>query len=340
MTSTDTPPLAPKGGSFLTSPVLIAGVFAWIGLNAAALVLAGGYLPFDRPALASLPFAVQMAFPTVGMIQIFAMMGLVWWLTRRRAPVDMGARAPEKTRAAWEMAGLLAYAMLGQAGGWILGPALGYRAFSFHIAGTLVGCSTLASPGEAITWCVYNFIVFAVIPYVWVRRRYSNLQLNLKSVARMSDAAVILVVGVVEAATEFLTFPGVTRLSPHALMLAAPLSFGLFFFGTVLPTMVLIYAILLPRYMKLTGSMTATVILGGLTYAVMHLVEGWSSFANPRDTVLSLIFVFLTYTSPGMFKAYFTLRTGNAWAHAIGYHAFAPHVIVDAPMIAHVFGIE
>ena len=338
MTSTDTP--APRGRSFLLSPELIAGVIAWVTLNVAALVLAGGYLPFDRPALASLPFAVQMAFPTVGMIQIFALMGLVWWLTRRRAPVDMAARAPEKKRAAWETAGLLAYAMLAQAGGWLVGPALGYRPFSFHLAGTLVGCSTLSSPGEAITWCVYNFIVFAVIPYVWFRRRYSNLQLNLKSVARMSDAAVILVVGVVEAATEFLTFPGVTRLSPHALMLAAPLSFGLFFFGTVLPTMVLIYSILLPRYMRLTGSITATVILGGLTYAVMHLVEGWSSFANPRDTALSLIFVFLTYTSPGMFKAYFTLRTGNAWAHAIGYHAFAPHVVVDTPMIAHVFGIE
>jgi len=340
VTSADTPARAPKGRSFLTSPVLLWGAVAWVALNLAALSLAGGYLPFDRPALAGFPFAAQMAVPTIGMIQIFAMMGLVWRLTRRRAPVDMAARAPEKRRAAWETAGLLAYAMLGQAGGWLVGPALGYRAFSFHLAGTLVGCSRLASPGEAITWCVYNFIVFAVIPYVWFRRRYSNLQLNLTSVAPMSDAFVILVVGAVEGATEFLTLPGITKLSPHALMLAGPLSFLLFFFGAVLPTMVLIYAILLPRYMKLTGSVTATAILGGLTYAVMHLVEGWSSFASPRDTLLSLIFVFLTYTSPGMFKAYFTLRTGNAWAHAIGYHAFAPHVIVDAPMIAHVFGIE
>jgi len=34
-----------------------------------------------------------------------------------------------------------------------------------------------------------------------------------------------------------------------------------------------------------------------------------------------------------------TLRTGNAWVHALGYHAMAPHVIADAPMIARVFAI-
>ena len=77
MTSTDTPALAPKGKRFFTRPVLIAGVIGWISLNVAALILAGGYLPFDRPALAGMPFAVQMAIPTVGMIQIFLMMGLV-----------------------------------------------------------------------------------------------------------------------------------------------------------------------------------------------------------------------------------------------------------------------
>jgi len=107
----------------------------------------------------------------------------------------------------------------------------------------------------------------------------------------------------------------------------------------VLPTMVLIYAILLPRYLKITGSPALTVILGGLTYALMHLVEGWSSFRTPHDIALSVIFVFVSYTGPGMFKAFVTLRTGNAWVHALGYHAVAPHVLADAPLIATVFGI-
>jgi hypothetical protein len=71
----------------------------------------------------------------------------------------------------------------------------------------------------------------------------------------------------------------------------------------------------------------------------MHLVEGWSLFKTPNDTALSLIFVLLTYFGPGMIKTFITLRTGNAWVHALGYHAVAPHVVVDTPLIVRAFGI-
>jgi hypothetical protein len=107
-----------------------------------------------------------------------------------------------------------------------------------------------------------------------------------------------------------------------------------------LPTMVLIYSILVPRYLKLTGSRTTTILLGGGTYAAMHIVEGWSVFDTPRDIALSLIFVGLQYFGPGMIKTVITLRTGNAWVHAIAYHAIAPHVVVDAPLVAKIFGVR
>ena len=84
-------------------------------------------------------------------------------------------------------------------------------------------------------------------------------------------------------------FSGILRLSPRQVLLGAPLSFAVFFIGTVLPTMVLIYAILLPRYLKLTGSAISTVLLGGLTYAAMHIVEGWSAFGSPRDAALAAV---------------------------------------------------
>jgi len=41
--------------------------------------------------------------------------------------------------------------------------------------------------------------------------------------------------------------------------------------------------------------------------------------------------VLFQYLGPGMMKSVLTLRTGNAWVHALGYHAVAPHVIVDTP---------
>jgi hypothetical protein len=196
------------------------------------------------------------------------------------------------------------------------------------------------SVGNVWTWAIYNFVVFAVVPYLWFRRRYSATDLNLRSTNRGNDLLVILVIGVIEGLVELGTFPGFFHMSAHQILVAAPLSFGVFFIGTVLPTMVLIQAILVPRYLKLTGSFAATVLLGGVTYAAMHLVEGWQVFDGPRDTALSLIFVLLQYFGPGMIKTVITLRTGNAWVHAIGYHAVAPHVLVDAPLIAKVFGIS
>ncbi len=318
---------------------LIAGL-GWIGLNAAILALAHGYLPFDRPHMAGQPFWLQLAMPSLAMIEQFALMGLVAILSRGRPVTEIGERSPPASTAGREVALVLAYAMLAQAGGWFLGAALGFRPFSFHLAGTLVGCSVLASPAEAIIWSGYNFIMFAVAPYVWFRRRYSNRELCLVFDRSGRDVVVLVWVLIVESAVQLAAMPSLFSLPLPVILRAAPLTFFLFLFGTVLPTMIIIYAILLPRYYKLTRSVSITVILGGLTYAAMHLVEGWSSFATPSDTVLSLLFVFLSYTGPGMFKSFVTLRTSNAWVHAIGYHAVAPHTLLDTPMIARVFGLD
>jgi len=319
-------------------PVVQIAVAVWLLANGVVLLLAGGRLPFDRPALAGIPFALQVAAPTIGMIQIFALMGVVYWLTRKRAIPDMAARAPARAVAARETFALLAYAAAGQVGGWIVGPSFGYRPFSFHIAGTVYGCSTPPVPGEFATWAIYNFLVF--VPYFWFRRRYDATQLNLRSTNRRNDLLVIVVICLLDSLFELATLgASVFRLGPSQLLWGAPLTFIVFFIGTVLPTMVLIYSILLPRYLKLTGSATTTVILGGLTYAAMHLVEGWSAFDSTRDTALSLIFVFLGYTGPGMVKSVITLRTGNAWVHTIAYHSIAPHVLIDTPLVVKAFGL-
>jgi len=314
-------------------------VVLWVIGHLVVLWLADGSLPFDRPAVAHLSFASQMAAPTIVLIEILMLMVVVFRLTQKRVIPDIAARAPDRPRALREMMFVLAYAALGQIGGWIVGPALGYRPFGFHVAGTVFGHTLTPPPAELWIWALYNFLVFAVAPYIYFRRRYTDAALNLRSTDRWSDARLVLVVLVIESAFELTAFHSILGLSPRQVLLGAPLSFAIFFLGTVLPTMVLIYAILLPRYLKLTGSAISAVLLGGLTYAGMHIVEGWSAFDSSRDIALSLLFVLFQYFGPGMMKSVLTLRTGNAWVHALGYHAIAPHVIVDTPLVVKVFGI-
>jgi hypothetical protein len=302
--------------------------------------IAGGSLPFDRPAVATLPFALQLAAPSITLIEIVVLMGLVFLLTRRRVIPDIASRAPHRQAAFRETLLLIGYAALGQVGGWILGPALGYRAFSFHIAGTVFDCSVAPQRGEMWTWALYNFVVFALLPYLYFRRVYTNSELNLCSVNRRNDALLIVVVIVVESAFELAVFnKTLFSLSAHQILAGAPLTLLIFFIGTVLPTMILIYSILLPRYLALSGSRITTVLLGGLTYAAMHVVEGWSTFSSPANATLSLIFVLLQYFGPGMFKSVLTLRTGNAWVHALSYHIVAPHLLIDTPLVVKTFGI-
>jgi hypothetical protein len=276
------------------------------------------------------------------MLQIFVLMAVAFVVTRKRVIPDMASRAPDRRAAARETTLVLIYAALGQVGGWIVGPALGFRPFSFHIAGSVFGCTTTPlAPLEVWVWASYNCLVFAVAPYIYFRRRYTNCALNLCSSDRRNDALLILVVLAAESAFELCVFDKtIFGLRPHQALVGASLTFAIYFIGTVLPTMVLIYAVLLPRFLRLTGSATSTVLLGGLVYAAMHIVEGWSKFDSPRDTALSLLFVFLTYFGPGMMKGVLTLRTGNAWVHAVSYHIIAPHVIVDTPLVVQVFGIE
>jgi hypothetical protein len=312
----------------------------WVVGCAAVPWLAQGSLPFDRPAVVALPFSLQLAMPTIGLIEVFVLMVVTFLLTSTRAIPDMAARAPERRVALRETVGVLAYAFVAQVGGWLVGPALGFRPFSFHIAGTVFGCSVPPTPGEVGVWALYNFLVFAVVPYVYFRRRYTNTELNLRSTNRRNDTQVVFVILILESAVEVAMFHNnILRLTLHQVILGAPLTFLIFFVGTVLPTMILIYAILLPRYLKLTGSTISTVLLGGLTYAAMHIVEGWSIFDSPRHVALSLMFVLFQYFGPGMIKSVLTLRTGNAWVHALSYHAVAPHVLVDAPLMVKVFRI-
>ena len=300
--------------------------------------MADDVLPFDW---ADRSVAGRLASVNGALLEVLLLIAISHALTRRRTRPDLAERAPARADALRETALLLGYGIVGLLGGFALGRALGWHPFGFHLAGTLYSTDDEVAPTEALAWAAYNFIIFAVAPLIYFRRRYSAESLNLKSTDRRGDALVIAVVLLIESVVQYFAFrTQIFTLTPRQLALGAPLSFALYMVGTVLPAMVFIYAILVPRFLKLTGSAATTVILGGVTYTLMHVWDAWTVFTSATDALLSVVFLFFTYFGPGMMKTALTLHTGNAWVHVWAYHALAPHTLHDTPLIVRVFRIR
>ena len=86
----------------VSQPAVQVAALLWVVANVAALLLANGVLPFDRPAFAAMPFAQQMALPTLGLIEVFLLMAVVFVVTGRRVIPDLAARAPPRVQAVRE----------------------------------------------------------------------------------------------------------------------------------------------------------------------------------------------------------------------------------------------
>ncbi|WP_433463547.1 hypothetical protein [Spirillospora sp. CA-128828] len=314
-------------------------LLGWLLANAVVLVVGGRTLPFDWPGTAVAGQLVEFAARALEALLIIA---LAYALTRRRVVPDVAERAPaERARAMRETLLLLSYGAAGLLGGYFLARAFGWHPFGFHLAGSVVGTHEHVTPAEAVTWACYNLLVYATVPLVYFRRRYSATALNLTSTDRRADARLIGIVLLVESAVQFAALrPAIVDMTGPQLLFGVPLTFVLFLAGAVLPAMVFIYCVLVPRFLRLTGSVATTTVLGGLTYAAMHFWDAWMVFSSPRDALLSLIFLLLLYVPPGMVKTTLTLRTGNAWVHVWAYHALVPHTLIDTPHITHVFGIK
>lgn len=317
-----------------------AALLLWIAAMLAIVPLSRGSLPFHRPILASVPFRLQILLLIFQPLFPIFLMAVTYLLTRRRAVPDLAGRAPMASVAAREIALLWLYGAVVLGVGQIVGRRLFGEGIGLHLNGSLFGATRIQAPQEVWFWAGYNFLLYAVIPYAVFRARgYSREALNLKSSNLRNDTLVVLVVLALESALE-LAASGIFKLSGHQMLAGAILSFFVHLLGTGLPVMIFIYAILFPRYMRLTGSSATTVLLGALSYAALHVFEYWTVYDSVPHSILSLLFVVLTFIGPGLIKSFLTLRTGNAWVHLWAYHAIAPHVTADTPLIVKIFGIR
>jgi hypothetical protein len=313
----------------------------WVLIAIAIPLLAGPTLPFDRPALAGQPVATQILNAHSLVLLALVVIAVANLVTPHRVMPDIVARAPARPIAAVEVGLLVAYGVLIQAGGVIVGQFIGTVPLSGHMPGSIYAVSDTITPAQTAVWMTYNFVLYAVIPYLVFRLRgYSNEQLCLTSINKAKDALLIVVVLAFEGSVE-LGFAGAFwSLNTNQKLIGMALSIVINFFGVVLPVMIYLYAILLPRFLKLSGSIMTTIVLCGLGYTAMHMLDAWTVYDGLRNGALSVMFLLLQYFGPGMVKAVLTLRTGNAWVHALAYHAFAPHAWTDAPLMVRVFGVR
>ncbi len=315
----------------------------WVLLSFAFIALCHGprgAVPLNLPPnqLRQTPLA-QVIGSWLALIFLVLECGLVFLLTLRRPWPDLGQRTPQRTIALRETIAVWIYiAIVLLAGRWI-----GFRIFgagiAMHLNGSLVGATRVQSPHEVYLWSAYNFTLLALVPYVVFRMRgYSREQLNLRSANWKNDTLVILVVLAIGCLMD-LTGPNILQLTPHQRVVGGLLSFVVHMFLTDLPVMILIYGILLPRYVRLVSPATAF-LLGAASYPAIHIFESFTRYDSPNHSLISVIFVFLFFFPPGVMKSFLTMRTGNAWVHMWGFHAISPHVTVDTRLIVHDFHIR
>jgi hypothetical protein len=334
-------PLRRESTTLLRQRSVRIAALCWLAGSALVLAVAGDVLPFDWPGTAPRTAVGHLVDANVALAEVLLLIALTYWLTRNRVLPDLAERAPQRAVAVRETLLLLLYGAGGLGLGFILARLVGWHPFGLHLAGSIYGTHEHVSPAESVAWAGYNLVVYAVIPLLYFRRRYPAEALNLRSNNRRADAVLIGVILVVETLVQIAALkPRTFDLTAGQLLLGLPLTFALYLAGAVLPAMIFIYAILVPRFLRLTGSTATTVILGGLTYTALHIWDAWTVFDSPGNAALSLVFLPMTYFAPGMFKTVLTVRTGNAWVHVWAYHALSPHTLADTPHVVHVFHLR
>lgn len=157
---------------------------------------------------------------------------------------DIAERAPARELALFEAYLVICYGIVAMIGGYVLGRAFGWHAFGFHLDGMVIRTSQEVVPREAICWAVYNLVAYAVVSFAVFRRRYTTEELSLHPSNRRADLITILTLLVIESTGQLsLARESILDVSAHQAMLGGPLTFVIGLAGTVMPTMVKVFAI-------------------------------------------------------------------------------------------------
>jgi hypothetical protein len=322
----------------LGQKALWAGLILWLMLGMALIVLGGRMLPLKMVEDHATTPLQHVTGSLIELLILLVMMGIVQLIARRRSYPDLAARSPERGVAARETTWLWVYAAVVLGFGQWLGMRLFGEGIGLHLNGCITGATRVQSPTEVWTWAIYNFVLYALIPYVVFRRRgNSREQMSLRTADWKNDTFIVVVVLLIGCGLEMLG-PNIFQLTPHQQIVGGSLSFFVHLLGTDLPVMIFIYAILVPRYYRLFSPCVAY-LLAAVSYPAIHIFESWANYDTRMHGIISVMFAFFVFFPAGLMKSYLTMRTGNAWVHMWAYHAFTPHVMVDTRLVVKDFNI-
>ncbi len=185
----------------------------WVACNTLVLAVAGDGLPFDWPSAAARTPLGRVVDANLALLEVLLLTALTYWLSRKRTMPDLAGRAPRRSAAARETLFLLLYGTAGLGLGFVLARLAGWHPFGLHLAGSIYGTHDHVSPAEAIAWASFNLVIYAVVPLLYFRRRYSAEALNLRSGNRRADTILIGVILGVESLVP--TLPPTHRLDRH-----------------------------------------------------------------------------------------------------------------------------
>jgi hypothetical protein len=331
-----------RGSAFaylVRQPGLYVAAGLWILVSFGVLALCHGNMPLPIGPHPDAPKPLVIS-SSITLVFFILEIGLVSLLARKRPWVDLAERAPGRSTALRETLWLWVYGIAILLLGRFVGLHFFGEGIALHLNGSLVGATRVQPPAEVITWSAFNGVLLAFVPYVAFRMRgYTNRQLNLRSLNLKSDVLIIFVVLAIGCIMEVGLGKNFIGLTHHQQVAGGLSSFALHMFGTDLPIMIFIYAILMPRYFRLVSSTTAY-LLAAASYPAMHVFESWTRYDSAAHGLLSVFVVFLILFPAGLVKSFLTLRTGNAWVHLWGFHAVSPHVTVDTRLIVQDFKIR
>lgn len=304
-----------------SNPYLLAFALVWLAASAYILFFAD---------LSVLHHGTQepVGYFTGELVTI-VVVGVMLFLARGTRPVDhtsdLGIARPGV-----EALALLAY-MLVMMG---IGSLLGVRT---HIAFVALDESTRfiwdqQTPGSVLMWVGYNFVVYAVVPFlVFSRvRGYSRASMLLRFPRPRVWVPFAVIVGLVGflpvVNPDYWTAP----LSAHLLTL------GLMTVGTILPVMIMTQSLIAPRLAVVFRSWVTGAVMAGLVYALFNVNEFFLQWGSPSETLLSLAWV-VQVAFWGVVKGLVTLRTGSAWLHIFVTHTIH---LAEAPAVARVFSLK